>query len=377
MAFISLAEGGSSLDSLFLKDYQIIDRYMGLYLYQWGSNNYGRYGNNTIITSSVPVLIGALTNWSTIDTTLVDSHMLAIKTDGSLWACGENTSGQLGQSDVTRRSSPVRIGSLTNWKSVSAGASASYALNVDNKLFAWGGNSTGELGDGTTIPKSSPIQIGALTTWKSVVASVNYVCGIRTDGTLWSWGYNIYGQLGLGNTVSRSSPVQIGTLNTWTSVACGYAHVVATKSDGTLWSWGYNISGQLGQGHRSNRSSPVQIGTLTDWKQASCGMFHTAAVKTDGTLWTWGDNYGAGELGDGTNISRSSPVQIGSLTTWKQVAAGDYATNAIKIDGTLWGWGNSTTSGLVNTYSSPVQLTVSGVTFWKSVTQCGAGIALY
>ena len=84
-----------------------------------------------------------------------------------------------------------------------------------------------------------------------------------------------------------------------------------------LWGWGYNAQGQLGNGSISNYSSPIQVGSLTNWKQVSVGLAHTAAIKTDGTLWTWGIN-GSGGLGNGTSINYSSPVQIGSLTNWKQ-----------------------------------------------------------
>jgi alpha-tubulin suppressor-like RCC1 family protein len=99
-----------------------------------------------------------------------------------------------------------------------------------------------------------------------------------------------------------------------------------------LWACGYNNNGQLGDGTITSRSSPVQVGALTNWKQVACGRYHTVAVKTDGTLWTWG-NDAYGQLGDGTVANKSSPIQVGSLTTWKQVAGGQYHTIAIKEGG--------------------------------------------
>ena len=90
--------------------------------------------------------------------------------------------------------------------------------------------------------------------------------------------------------------------------------------DAGLWTWGYNDQGQLGDGTTVNKSSPIRVGTLTNWKQVAGGQGHTAAVKTDGTLWTCGYNY-YGQLGDGTRVYKSSPIQVGSLTNWKQVSS--------------------------------------------------------
>jgi len=95
-----------------------------------------------------------------------------------------------------------------------------------------------------------------------------------------------------------------------------------------MWACGYNNHGQLGDGTTLNKSSPVQVGALTNWKQVADGFYHTAVVKTDGTLWVFGYN-GYGELGDGTTLNKSSPVIVGALTNWKQVACGEYHTAAI------------------------------------------------
>ena len=157
-------------------------------------------------------------------------------------------------------------------------------------------------------------------------------------------------------------------------VACGNIHTIAMKSDGTLWAWGYNGGGQLGDGTTMDRSSPVQVGTAKNWAQVACGDSHTIALKTDGTLWAWGNNYN-GQLGDGTTIQRISPVQVGTATNWAQVACGDYHTIAIKSDGTLWTWGwniygqlGDGTSGTLTQRNSPVQIGTD--TNWAQVA-CG------
>ena len=96
-----------------------------------------------------------------------------------------------------------------------------------------------------------------------------------------------------------------------------------------LWTFGRNDYGQLGLGDITPYSSPVQVGSLTTWSQVAGGLYFTAAVKTDGTLWTWGRN-DYGQLGQGDIVPLSSPVQVGSLTTWDNVACGHYHTGALQ-----------------------------------------------
>ena len=108
------------------------------------------------------------------------------------------------------------------------------------------------------------------------------------------------------------------------------AFSLAIKTDGTLWSWGHNSYGQLGigiAGSYQGRSSPVQIGALTTWSKIAAGQRHSTAIKTDGTVWTWGWNE-HGQLGLGDTTDRSSPVQVGSLTNWETIAAGHSFTLA-------------------------------------------------
>ena len=373
-----------------------------------------------LLNRSSPVQIGTQSNWSYVS---VGAHSAAVRTDGTLWTWGLNTSGQLGIGVSTNRSSAVQVGTDTNWATAYTIGSKTYGIKTNGTLWAWGSNLNGELGQnnfGALAARSSPVQIGTLT-WSNVARGTTsdslHVVAIRTDGTLWSWGSNSVGQLGQNDLVSRSSPVQIGTRSDWVSATIGASNTMAVRSDGTLWSWGANTSNQvLGQNDNINRSSPVQVGTLSTWVSASLdtnysvllqnngdayttalynndfalfgvnrsspvqvgtlsnwaqvdgGYQYSLAVKQDGTLWGWGYNV-LGSIGDRTSTNRSSPVQIGTDTNWSRVSAGYLNSHALKTDGTLWAWGYNGISGVLGlndsaNRSSPVQV---GTRTWLSV----------
>jgi len=249
-------------------------------LYAWGSNGQGRLGDGTTFARSSPVQIGALTNWAYAadgQPTSALNFTVAIKTDGTLWSWGSNQTGRLGIGVYGGdRSSPVQIGALTNWSQASIGDAEAAAIKTDGTLWAWGNNNGGRLGDNTTFARSSPVQIGTLTNWAQVsVAGSTGMHAVKTDGTLWAWGSNASGRIGdnvAGTNVGyRSSPVQIGALTNWAQVCSAPSNGFAVKTDGTLWSWGANNFGQLGIGSPNStfRSSPVQVGSLTDWSAVS------------------------------------------------------------------------------------------------------------
>lgn len=342
-------------------------------LYAWGSGGNGRLGDGTVVTKSSPVQIGALTTWSKVAAGYANSA--SIQTDGTLWAWGRNNSGQLGQNNTISRSSPVQVGSLANWSEISLGGQNAASIKTDGTLWAWGYNSKGQVGDNTTVSKSSPVQIGALTNWSKVSCGYATCLAIKTDGTLWGWGYNDYsagGLLGDDTRVNKSSPIQVGALTTWSQVSCGAFNAAAVKTDGTLWTWGQNTFGQLGDGTEVARSSPVQVGALTNWLTVACSVYgnFVISVKTDGTLWTWGQN-NRGQLGDNTTVYKSSPIQVGALTTWDKIANSSRTAAAIKTDKTLWTWGYDANGQLgYNTAinkSSPIQI---GSSSWNTIAGC-------
>lgn len=187
---------------------------------------------------------------------------------------------------------------------------------------------------------------------------------------LYSWGYNNRGQLGINYTVDLLNPTQIGALTEWEFPQSSSGPIsFAIKSDQTLWAWGYNGRGELGDGTSISRSSPVQIGT--NWLNVGAAYRGTTGIKTDNTLWGWGQN------APNFTPNVSSPTQIGALTNWLKVGhRGDaeYPRGGfvcIKTDGTLWSWGDnaqgSVGDGTTTGRSSPVQ--IGALTDWTTATK--------
>jgi hypothetical protein len=159
-------------------------------------------------------------------------------------------------------------------------------------------------------------------------------------------------------------------------MALGQFHALALKNDGTLWAWGFNPSGELGDGTTIDRSTPVQVQIPTGVKSVSVGDFHSSAVMSDGTLWTWGFNP-FGQLCDGTTTDHSTPAQVPSLAGVKAVTAREEHTLALRDDGTVWGCGwnqfGQLGDGTTTDRSTPVPVLNSNGTPFSGVTAITTG----
>ena len=152
----------------------------------------------------------------------------------------------------------------------------------------------------------------------------------------------------------------------------GYWNITALKTDGSLWTWGIGQDGGAGHNNITTYSSPMQVGTDTTWSTFSAGYYANIATKTDGTLWTWGSNtYGKLGLNDGNQTTgrRSSPTQVGTGTDWAKAGVlTRYNGFAFKNDGSVWSWGRCAYGmpGLNDqtTRSSPTQIPGS----WSSIS---------
>lgn len=301
-------------------------------VWAWGYNYYGDLGNGSSgwPSKSSPGQVLAISSISSISAR--GDHALAVKSDGTVWAWGSNYWGKLGDGTTENRSIPVQVQGISDVTTVSAGSGFSLALKSDGTVWSWGGTYKGELGIGTSdvTIMTTPVQIDTLDHVIAIEAGDYHALALKSDGTVWSWGDNSYGQLG-GGTDSSSNPTpnMVPGISNIVSIAAGGYHNLAVQSDGTVWAFGQNWSGQLGDGTESNRYSPVKISSFSGVVAVAGGLFHSLALKSDGTVWVWGHYY------------HSSPQVISDFSGVVAVSAGAVHSMALKSDGTVWCWGTN------------------------------------
>jgi alpha-tubulin suppressor-like RCC1 family protein len=267
----------------------------------WGQGYYGQLGNGGTSQQTAPVLVdrtGVLTGKTATAIAAGGSHNLALCSDGTLVAWGRNNSGQLGDGSTLDGTVPVlvnRTGVLAGKTvtAIAAGGSHSLALCSDGTLAAWGNNNSGQLGDNSSTSRSLPVAVfrtGVLSgkTITGMACGEAFSLVVCTDGTLVAWGNNNSGQLGIGTTNSSLLPVLVnrtGVLagKTVVAVAAGSSHSLARCSDGNLATWGYNSNGQLGNGTSTNSTVPVLVSksplaTGENFMAAVVGTYHSTAL---------------------------------------------------------------------------------------------------
>jgi len=292
---------------------------------------------------------------------------------------GTNGQGQVGDGTTTNRSSPVTvIGGITNWSQLSSGNLHQVGITSTGIAYAWGNNYNGQLGDGTTVSKSSPVTIlGGITNWSRISPGVSHTLGVTTTGIAYAWGQGFAGRLGDGTTTQRTGPVTvIGGITNWTQLSAGDTWSLGVTSTGIAYAWGFGGFGQLGDGTTVSKLSPVTvIGGITNWSQVSASAvssgIHSLGLTSTGIAYAWGSNTN-GRLGDGTTTGTSSPVTvIGGITNWSQVSAGGSHSIGLTSTGIVYGWGLNSSGqlgdGTATSRLSPVTV-VGGITNWSQVS---------
>ena len=349
--------------------------------YAWGSNQYGQLGQGSASSTPqktpvrVPLPDGVDSSFTYTQAVAGGYHVLAVGSDGIVYAWGANDHGQLGDNTTTERSKPLPVkgadGQPFKAFQVSAGAYGSAAISLDGRVYTWGSENNGSNVYSTSklVPAlaKDPDGSGQGLHADQVSLGWSFVMAMDADGNVYTWGYNNYGQLGNGtatgisNTTYAADPARVpdpkDTSKTFkaTQISAGGFHALAIGQDGTAWAWGYNRSGELGDGSTTNKPRPTQVGNPTDSSQPfqvaqiSTGVHHSLAVDRSGAVWAWGGN-DQGQLGDNTTSKRLTPIRVsppagqgsaGTGLATARTSAGWYHSMAVGQDGNAYAWGDN------------------------------------
>ncbi|MBI3486036.1 hypothetical protein HY025_03785 [Candidatus Daviesbacteria bacterium] len=262
-----------------------------------------------------------------------NATLIYLKSDGTVWGCGRDDYGQLGQG-VTHNYSllnPVQVQGLSSIVHIAMGGSTGFAVKSDGTVYSWGSDACGVLGRYISGPfdyDPTPTVADQIGTpgFTSFSTSGSHGLGSKSDGSVWAWGCNNVGQLGNGSTDSNDHlvPGQVSNIGGVTQVSAGGTTSLALKSDGTIYGWGNNAYGQLGDNSTTNRTTPVRAGTISTGVEISAADGSDSyAVLSDGTVWDWGyGGYFTGCLGNGLNYDFNTPQQVFGLSGISHISAG-------------------------------------------------------
>ena len=326
----------------------------------WGTNFYAQLGDGTTTPRTTPVAVKGVGGSGTLSGVAAiaagNNHSCALTTAGAVHCWGSNGNGQLGDGSATQRTAPVAVTGLgSGVAAIAAGSNHSCALTTGGAVRCWGNNSVGQLGDGSFAQRTTPVAVTGLGSGVAAIAAGNsHTCALTTGGEVRCWGLNGAGQLGDGSTANRTTHVAVkgmggsGTLSGVAAIAAGSSHTCALTTAGAVHCWGYNSSGQLGDGSNMSRTTPVDVqglggsGTLSGVAAIAAGQLHTCARTMAGAVHCWGLN-GAGQLGDGSTTNSTTPVAVTGLGSGvAAIAAGSNHTCALTTAGAVRCWGNNT-----------------------------------
>jgi alpha-tubulin suppressor-like RCC1 family protein len=360
-------------------------------MFAWGDDYWGQLGGGVRGYRSEPMQVSGISAVTAIATG--DLHSLALDAAGKVWAWGANRLGQLGIGVFSNGPgmrgycTPQAVVGSLEASSIGAGRELSFAPAPDGDFWAWGSTPFGIC----ISPEPFALLSDVTATAASMRGMGTEIVTLKSDGTLWYYFTStLQGQIaGLadivsldgydGHTVLKTDgsvwvwdhgvePAQVQGVSGVVSIAVGCGdHTVVATSEGSAWAWGSNDAGQVGDGTTVFRTSPVQVAGISNVIQVAAGSGYSLALKSDGTVWAWGRN-AVGSLGDNSTLNRSTPVQVQGLTEVTGIRVCGYGSHSLALDsnGTVWAWGDNSygqIGGGVSLYLE-TPAAVSGLLLW-------------
>ncbi len=290
-------------------------------VYAWGMDTQGQLGNGADVNSfegavRVHFPSGVKIAFLATDAMPYDSA-LAVDTQGHAWAWGDNSGGEFCVGNKKDYFTPVEL--PFSDVTLLAGADAHALYYAQGTAYACGDNMNGDLGDGKTASSITPVKIVGLgkTRVTSLVASFDNSGAVLANGAYYDWGYNADGQLGDGQSGQWSDvPVHVQLPGPVTLLALGGStwhngQTLALVQGGALWAWGADWSYQLAQGKQGRQPVPAQILLPKGVRFAmlATGSGTCYGVTPSGNVYAWGANY-AGQIGDDSLNLKKEPEEV-------------------------------------------------------------------
>jgi len=353
----------------------------------FGRNTFGELGGGAAGPVTAVTVVGGMT-WAQVSTSVLSS--CGVSTTGVGYCWGTNQQGEIGSAAIglnTTNASPVPIDGGLTFASITAGWIHACGLTLSGEAYCWGDNTYGKLGIGTTGGRMLvPTPVAGGHRFEQLSAGAQHTCGVTAGKQALCWGWNGTGQLGDGTTQERMVPTPVATTQRFSVIAVnagsntgtggtqlGDGSTCALTEAGEPYCWGFNGYGQLGDGAQVPRLSPVPVGGglrlsgLSLGSSATCGMYGAA-------IWCWGWN-DWGQLGNGTSFNTNTPSSVLGGLTYQQVAAAINGAHSCGVGagGTAycWGWNSSGQLG-VGLAAVPIlsstPMAVSGGLSFQAVT---------
>lgn len=271
-----------------------------------------------------------------------ENHSLVVKNDKTLWAAGDNSSGQLGV-NTYEESSGLKV--MNNIVYVEANDNVSFAIDANGTLYGWGDNSDGQVSASQSrYIIDTPLKL--MDDVVAVSAGDTHTLALKSDGTVYGWGSNASGELGRSSGYSANSAEVIMT--NVADIAAGDGFSLFVTKNGELYACGSNDNGQLGNGTYRSSSTPT-VSLSSGVSRVDAGAGHSVILKTDGTVWTAGLN-DCGQLGNGNNNTSNTFVSA-NISNAVEVFAGASSSGALNSSGNIYAWGDNSSAQLQNSRS--------------------------
>lgn len=343
-------------------------------VWAWGNNSYGQLGDGTYTEQFAPVLVQGV--WDVAALAAGGQFSVAAKRDGSVWAWGDNPSLVLGSDTIEYTPIPIQVSGIGDVIALSAGWEHTMALTQDGRVWVWGDNGYGQLGNGdgqhTSMAIPAPVEISNKV--QRIAAGDFSSFALDENNALWVWGNNADGQLGIPPSQSQIAgiPKLITSISSVISIASGSNHTVAVTEDGRVWTWGDNGSGQLGTGYFGAGTWSVEpLSGVTKAVLASAGTEFSAVSLEDGTVMAFGRNKN-GQLGDGSTVNISSPVEVQEIHNATQLSLGFNFSLALTETQTTLAWGYNPNGQAGRGFSSETPHSPSGVQLPSDIVKVDA-----